>query len=78
MFRFVIILFIAVILSACSTLELSGKVNGNERGANNQVEISNNFFPNLKGKSRISQPYDYSDPRFQIPIYSEYSLEILF
>ena len=69
---------IAVILSACSTLGLSGRVSGDERGANNQVEISTNFFPNLKGKSKISQPYDYPDPHFCIPVYSEYSLEILF
>jgi hypothetical protein len=69
---------IALTLSACSNLGLSGKVSGDDRGAKNEVEISTQLCPNIKGKSKISNPYSFSDPRFETPKYTETSIEISF
>lgn len=73
-----ILAIISVLIPACSHFELSGNLAGNDRGARNQVEIVNNWAPNLKLRSKISQPYSFNDKIFSIPDYSEHSMEFYF
>jgi len=73
-----IVFLFSFLLAGCSNLNVSGTLSGDERGGNSQFMLKTAIFENISLKSKVSKPYNYTNPKLLSPSYTETGREILF